>query len=142
MIKIIWVDDDINRPELRAEKDELSERGCEIIAVQGADSFLEMLRDPRGNFDCDCIILDLSMPVGSEFSLKDAEYGSRTGILLMKRIRDSFLFSKVKIIIYSIVDNDEVFKECKNAGALYLKKANFLYYEFADEVMKFVKSKQ
>ena len=113
MSKIIWVDDDINRPELRAERDELEERGCEIIPVRDTDDFLEMLKKPQENFDYDGVILDLSMPVGTEFNMNEAAFGSRTGLLLMKTIRNNYLFRNVKLIVYSIVDSDEVVKECK-----------------------------
>ena len=138
MSKIIWVDDDINRPELRAEKDELEERGCEIVPVRDTDDFLEMLKKPQENFDYDGVILDLSMPVGTEFNMNEAAFGSRTGLLLMKTIRDNNLFRNVKLIVYSIVDSDEVDKECKQYEALYLKKANLLSFEFADKVMEWV----
>ena len=122
MSKIIWVDDDINRPELRAERDELEERGCEIVPVRDADDFLEMLKKKKENFDYDGVII----------------VGSRTGLLLMKTIRENELFCNVKLIVYSIVDSDEVDKECKKYGALYLKKANLFSYEFADKVMEWV----
>ncbi len=138
MSKIIWVDDDINRPELRAERDELEERGCEIVPVRDADDFLEMLKKKKENFDYDGVIIDLSMPVGTEFTLNEAAFGSRTGLLLMKTIRENELFCNVKLIVYSIVDSDEVDKECKKYGALYLKKANLFSYEFADKVMEWV----
>lgn len=142
MSKIIWVDDDINRPELRAERDELEERGCEIIPVRDTDDFLEMLKKPQENFDYDGVILDLSMPVGTEFNMNEAAFGSRTGLLLMKTIRNNYLFRNVKLIVYSIVDSDEVVKECKKYGALYLKKANLLSYEFADKVMEWINYKK
>lgn len=139
--KILWVDDDVNRPELRAEKDELMERECEVISIPNTDAFLEILKENHGNSDCDCIILDLSMPVGNEFALQDAAYGSRTGLLLMKKIRENFIFGGVKIIVFTIVESDEIEKECKKYDALYLKKAKLLSYEFADEVMKWIDSK-
>lgn len=138
MSKIIWVDDDINRPELRAEKEELQERGCEIIAVQDTDEFLELLKKPQENFNYDGVILDLSMPVGYEFTLKEAAYGSRTGLLLLKKIRENILFQNIKVIVYSIVDNDNVDRECKRANALYLKKANLLADDFAERVMDWI----
>lgn len=141
-VKIIWVDDDINRSELRADKEELMERGCEIISIPNTDAFLEILKENQGNSDCDCIILDLSMPVGNEFKPEDAAYGSRTGLLLMKKIRENFIFHNVKIIVFTIVESEELEKECRKADALYLKKANLLSYEFADKVMAWINFKR
>ena len=59
-IKILWIDDDVNKPELMAERDALEELGCNITPIPHPD----LLHINMASL-FDCIIIDLSMPTGN-----------------------------------------------------------------------------
>lgn len=138
MTKIIWVDDEINQAELRPDKEELKDLGCEIVGLKSADEFINFLSKPHNNTIYDAIIIDMMLPVGAELDIKDAGYGSRTGLLLIDKIRENTLYENVKLIVYSIVDDVEIAKKCEEKGVLYLKKTEILSSEFADKVMGWI----
>ena len=138
MTKIIWVDDEINQAELRPDKEELKDLGCEIVELKSADEFINFLSKPHDDTVYDAIIVDMMLPVGAELDIKDAGYGSRTGLLLIDKVRKNMLYGNVKLIVYSIVDDVEIAEKCGKEGVLYLKKTQLLSHEFANRVMEWI----
>ncbi len=133
-LKILWVDDDVNNPELRSDKDMLESIGCEITAVESVEKLMQIINNEEGqSCDFDIIILDLSMPTGS-LELSETQFGTRTGKVLLDRLMNSRL-KDVKKIVYTIVDAAEVREYCSNNSIPYWSKADYTSREFAKNVI-------
>ena len=134
MSKILWVDDDINNPELRPDLDALNEKGHELTLVSNIVDFIKLLNRTKKPTQYDCIIIDMMMPPGDVFDMRESEYGCRTGLLLIERIKKNASFSNSKIILYSISQDEELMEKCNDMGITYLNKAELLSKEFATKV--------
>ena len=131
---ILWVDDDIDRFALMADRDELESRGCKIIMAPRSEDLLKVLREQI--LQIDCIIIDISMPIG-ELDMEEAKYGMRTGFALIKKIRESdSIYKDTPIIVYTVIGDDDVRQYCKDNDILYLNKSSVSSEGFADFVMK------
>lgn len=132
---IMWIDDNINDPELIPDRDALEERGCRITPVENADDAL-IYTNIIESFDC--VIIDLCMPLGKKLNRHETRYGTRTGLILSKIIKEKYPESK--IIIYSVFDVSDVCEYCKNNnGIYYLNKRDVLSDEFAKRVVDVIK---
>lgn len=127
---ILWIDDDINGPELMTERDALEELGCRITSLSRPDGF-RMETVPL----YDCIIIDLSMPIGS-MSIMETRGGSRTGFVLLKKIKNKH--PKSKIVIYSVFDVPEVRSYCNNNRIEYWNKSSINADDFALNIIEFI----
>lgn len=115
---ILWVDDDVNKPALLPDRDELESRGFTIIPAERVDDFLKIIRD--GIHKIDCIIIDMSMATGS-IDLKQAKNGTRTGMVLIEALKKS-CYKNVKVVVYSVIDGDDIREYCGDE-ILYLDKS-------------------
>lgn len=114
--KILWIDDDVNNPELQCDHDALEEMGCIITPVTNPD---DLQFDTISQYDC--IIIDLFLPVGEEMSLEETQYGSKTGFVLLQRIREKYPQSKT--VIYSVFELPDVRSYCVDNGINYWNKS-------------------
>lgn len=134
---ILWVDDDIDKFALMADRDELESRGCKIIKAPRPEDLLKVLREQI--LQIDCIIIDISMPTG-ELDMKEADFGMRTGLALIRKIRESdSIYKDTPIIVYTVIGDDDVRQYCKDNNILYLNKSSVSSEEFADFVMDYLK---
>lgn len=132
---IMWIDDNINDPELIPDRESLEEMGCHITPVENADAAL-IYTNTIQQFDC--IIIDLCMPLGKKLNTKETRFGTRTGLILTKRIKEKHPESK--IIIYSVFNAQDVSEYCRNnSGIYYLCKMDYLSDEFAEKVVNIIK---
>ena len=130
--KILWIDDDVNNPELLPDRDALEERGCIITPVTTPD----VLNDIEISL-YDCIIIDLFLPVGTTMSLEETQYGSRTGFVLSKRIKEQF--PKSIIVVYSVFDLPDVREYCNNKSIQYWKKSEYNNSDvFAENIINLI----
>ena len=106
---ILWVDDDVNRPALLPDRDELELNGFTIIPVEKADDFLKIIKE--GIHKIDCIIIDMSMATGS-IDLKQAKNGTRTGLVLIEALKNSSHYKNVKVVVYSVINSDDIREFC------------------------------
>lgn len=137
---ILWVDDDIDGFALMADRDELESRGCRIIEASRPDNLLKVLREQI--LKIDCIIVDIVMPTG-ELDMKEAEYGMRTGLALIRKIRESdSIYKDTPIIVYTVIGDDNVRQYCKDNNIPYLDKSSVSSEEFADFVMEYLSDLQ
>lgn len=112
---ILWVDDDIDKPALEPDRDELADRNCLIIPQKRPDDFLKIINDGNERIDgfpVDCIIIDAMMPNGKILSSKETNNTTRTGLVLIKRLFESGNYKNIPIIVYSVVDEDEIRNYC------------------------------
>ena len=122
--RILWIDDDVNNPELQSEKDALEELGCIITPVTNPDYF-EIDNVPL----YDCIIIDLSMPIGTKLTVAETNMGTRTGFVLLKKIKEKYPNSKA--IMYSVFEAPDVMDYCMDNGIPYWKKSRLKADDFA-----------
>ena len=77
------------------------------------------------------------MPTG-DLDMVEADYGMRTGIVLIKKIRESnSKYKDVKIIVYTVIGDEEVRTYCRDNDILYLNKS-IKSKEFANFVMDYL----
>lgn len=131
---ILWVDDDVNRPALLPDRDELESRGFTIIPVERVDDFLKIIKE--GVHKIDCIIIDMSMATGS-LDLMQAKNGTRTGLVLIEALKKS-CYKNVKVVVYSVINSEDIESFCGNQIP-YLDKS-ITSKEFADKIMEILNS--
>ena len=139
---IVWVDDDVNNPELRPDRVALIKKDCHIIGFDCPDSFINFIKDNRNNPEnVDCIIIDLSMPLGRINKRGKAKRGTSTGQVLLDEISNS-RFKETLVVVYTITDNDDVKEYCDESGKRYLNKIDYLSDEFATEIINLINIKR
>ena len=130
--KILWIDDDVNHPDLLSDRDALEDRGCNITPISNPDD-IEYDNIPF----YDCIIIDLAMPIGTKLTLPETSYGSRTGFVILKKIKEQY--PQTKFVVYSVFDVPDVRAYCNEYGIQYWIKSVPLSDEFADNIVKLIK---
>ncbi len=131
--KILWIDDDVNGPELMSERDALEEKGCIVTPITNPD---QLQLDTIPSYSC--IIMDLFMPTGNKMSFQETRGGSRTGFVLLKKIKEQY--SDFKIIVYSVFEVPEVKSYCKDKKNIeYWNKSSLTADEFAENLVKYIK---
>jgi len=143
--KILWIDDDINRFALMPYVDEFQSRGYEIDKAENPDEINNILEHTLSQdgaiLDLSVlrsIIVDVSMPTGVHIKYGEAKGGLQTGFVVLKKLVDNPRFDSVKKIIFTIVDNPEVRRYCKENDIEYLEKRNFLSDTFVDKVEEII----
>ena len=117
--RILWIDDDVNNSELQTEKFELEKNDFIVVGKETPDAGFEVLKTDT-NFRC--IIVDISMPRGKNISFEEARGGMRTGLIILKRLLADTRLNNIKKIVYTVIDDGEIIKECENKNVLYIKK--------------------
>lgn len=134
---ILWVDDDIDKFALMADRDELESRGCKIMTAPRTEDLLKVLREQI--LQIDCIIVDICMPTG-ELDMEDADYGMRTGIALIRKIKESnSIYKDTRIMVYTVIGGKDVRQYCEDNNIPCLNKSSVSSKEFADFVMDLLK---
>lgn len=131
---VLWIDDDVNGPELMSDRDALEERGCIVTPISNPDEF--RISKTR---KFDCIIIDLIMPSGKKLSFQETRGGARTGFVLLKTIMEKYPESK--IVVYSVFNVPEVRSYCESNNIEYLDKSDLLAEEFAACILKLIEDK-
>lgn len=137
--RILWIDDDINRFALKPYIDVFKERG---YTIDGAENFDESLKILEQKNTYGCIIIDVSMPLGSLADSREAKSGLRTGMVVLKKMMDNPDLAEVKKVIFTIVDNAEARDYCDENDVPYLEKQEFLSTTFVDEIEKIISSSE
>lgn len=144
---ILWVDDDINKPALEPDRDELQERNCNIVPKTRPDDFLKIINEGSERIDgflVDCLLIDTMMPNGKTFSSKETDNTTRTGLVLIKRLFESGNYKNIPIIVYSVVDEDEIRKYCTEneipLDRIKILNKSMTSGDFANSVVEIVES--
>ena len=127
---ILWLDDDFKTPALRTEKDELLRRNYSIIATDNPDAFMEALSKE----DFDCIVMDITLPLGSLIKPGEAKRGMRTGLVILNSIIANEELSSVPIVVYTIVEDQDVKEFCKKYNVLYISKLDAMPWTLAKQL--------
>ena len=130
--KVLWIDDDVNGPELMSERNSLEEANCSITPITTPDELIYV--DDPSKFDC--VIVDLSMPTGKKLTLQQTRGGSRTGLCILKELKKEH--PEIKAVVYTVFDISEVKEFCQKQGIKYLNKSDYLADDFADAIVKLI----
>lgn len=116
MNTILFVDDDVIR--MSSYVDFLKQSGYNIVLETNSSNVLTTFKEKKEEIDL--IILDMMMPI--EERLKDeTSYGRRTGLYLLKQIRE--ISANVPIMIFTVVRDHSLREETAKYGASpYLEK--------------------
>jgi CheY-like chemotaxis protein len=129
---ILWIDDGIESSALRPYIDEFNENGFTIIRAANPDECDEILNSRQ---DFQCIIVDISMPLGQTIKYGEAKGGFLTGLVVLKKIVDNPKVKNVKKIVFTIVENNADVREyCTNNHIEYLEKQRYLADTFVAKV--------
>ena len=135
-IKILWIDDDINRMALKPYIDEFYDNGIKIIPAESPDESDKILSEQK---DFQCIIIDLSMALGENINCGEAKSGMMTGLIVLKKLIANTELDKIKKIVFTIVpDTAEVQGYCNANNVYYLRKRDHMTDTFVEEIKKII----
>jgi len=139
---ILWIDDTFDNKlhDVMAYVDELEDTGgFKVDKISSADKALDILE--KGEEVFVCIIIDIMMPYGNgkRFSRAETEDGTKTGIVLAKRIQQMEKYNDVPIVlltgvryIFETIDKNKIKFPC-------FFKADISTEEFLDVIQKEIK---
>ena len=128
-MKLLWVDDDINKFTLGAYLDEFRDNSVDIIEINNPDQFLNEFKE----IEHDCLIMDIMMPTGSCLTSRETNAGFETGFKLVEIYRK--IFSNKRVVIFSIITNDKAKKLSKELNAEYKSKKHENPLDFYNFIM-------
>lgn len=131
------IDDDRRRMLVYVE--ELQDAGHEVLFKGDVDSALVLLRDLSEYLDL--LVLDVSMPPGTEYKFEDTDGGSRTGIFLYRTTR--LLRKNLKVLVLTNVSDRSVaeyFGKEDRGICLFVRKPSILPFQLVELVSEFVDS--
>jgi DNA-binding NarL/FixJ family response regulator len=136
-VKILWIDDDLDRLKLRPYLDRFEDANIEIIKVANPDDIDSAI---AANSDIQCIIVDISMPTGEEIDVKESKQGMRTGLFVLKKLNANDNLKPIKKIVFTIVSDDEVSNYCKSNNIPCEKKQEYTSGTFVEYVKRATKN--
>ena len=126
---ILWIDDDINGA-LNPFVDELQENGYHVVNARNPDDVWEHFI--KSNIYG--IIMDIMLPTGTGISLEESKMGVLTGLLLLKKIKSNAKLSKIPILIFTILSDQELSTWAKDNNITILKKQDTLPKELVEKI--------
>ena len=118
--RIVWIDDDIDKPVLRPYVDEFEENNFEVIKVKEIDNYLSILKN-EAQRALSAILVDINMPTG-HLDFRKTRGGLRTGLIILENILKENTLNNIPLIVFTNVDDVAVNVFCKDRSIPYLKK--------------------
>lgn len=115
-MKLLWIDDDV--ANLDAQQRYLERAGFNVEALDNVDD--AWARIQRG--DAPAIILDIMMATGKLLKDTPTDGGLITGEQFLLRLRDQGKLKGLKIIIYTITNNESSRKLAEELGIRFYTK--------------------
>lgn len=132
---ILWVDDDVRKPALEPDRDELESKNCHIIEAAKPDEFLKIIKEDA--YKIDGIIIDISIPIGNSLSIEETNNGTRTGLALIERLKESSNYQDVPVVVYSVINDEMVLSYCNKYEIPYLEKT-MKSRDFANKIVEII----
>lgn|ERR1051325_1210550 len=136
-MKVLFIDDDRRRMSKYVR--ELEDNGYEVIFEDNVNDALTTLRSQK---DLDLVILDISMPPGTEYKFEDTVGGTRTGLAVYDTIRSER--PELRIVALTNVSDSRVTdhfgRDSRGLGQL-VRKPDVLPRQFAEFVGRFLTGK-
>ena len=130
---ILWVDDDI-LASLRPFVEELQDNKYLVEFAKNPDEMWSKIKNSRKAING--IIMDIMMPTGSSIKSTDAEMGLSTGLILLKQLKEDHALKETPILIFTIVDKEEVYDWANENGIQILKKQEVLPFELVEKIIE------
>lgn len=140
MSKIVWVDNDIDCPEFSIEREEFIDNGHELKCFSSITNFINYFKIKSNIEEYDGIIIDMFMNPEEIFDKVESGYGSCTGLLLIEAIKKIPNFKNSEIIIYSIIDSQDLKNKYPKLNVHFLGKSEVFPSEFVKEVELIINS--
>lgn len=99
---ILFVDDEARRIEAYREACELA--GLEISFIDDAEKVVEFLRERKS--DVQLLVLDVMMPMGSRYNKPEATFGTRTGLEVLREVRN--LAPELPVLLFTQSHDPEI----------------------------------
>lgn len=132
---ILFVDDEKRIMDSYVEELRRSHYEYEVEFKSNVDDALDFFE--KNSQKISLLILDIMMPPGSKFEEAKNEAGLRTGIHFYNRVRR--ISPNLQVIIFTNVSDERVMEKfTREKNCLFLRKEEFLPYQFANEVKKIV----
>lgn len=128
---LLWVDDDI-LASLRPFVEELQDNNYLIEFAKNPDEMWSIIKNKKNEING--IIMDIMMPTGSSVNSAEAEMGLSTGLVLLKQIKEDESLNKIPILIFTIIDKEEVYSWANKYGVEILKKQEILPFELVEKI--------
>ena len=131
MKKILFIDDDMRRMQWRIKYLELE--GYEIVKAETVGEALEKAKLLKSEIGL--VILDIMMPGNGIFKKEETQGYTRTGRLILNRIKE--ILPSIPIIILTIVEDEEFEEEMGLLGVTeYFRKIGTDVNDFYDAVKR------
>jgi len=116
-MRILIIDDEVRR--MQATVDMLRSDHHIVDQITNPSQALQKLRSAPKQYDL--IILDVMMPIDNEneFKVLDTDYGLRTGVLLLNKIKEIYTFTAPIVVLTA---NYEIEEELKGKVNHFLRK--------------------
>lgn len=112
---ILFIDDEEART--RPWVEELREADFEVEVLSSADEARRALEAPG---PARCVVLDLMIPADGKVPDRETAYGTRTGLWLLRRFRETH--AEVPVVVLTNVDDPGVEDAVLDLGASYRRK--------------------
>jgi CheY-like chemotaxis protein len=135
---ILWIDDDINTMALKPFIVEMEEEAkFNVTKAATPEEAFNAIGLHHSIFAA--IIVDISMPLGESIDFTEAKAGTQTGLVLLKKIAVIPECIKIPLIVFTIVNDQEVKQYCDENNIPYLSKRRELPDTFVDKLKANIK---
>jgi DNA-binding response OmpR family regulator len=131
-VRLLWIDDDGNL--LRSQIRRLTEKGYKVSVASNVDAAWEILHSTAD--ETNGIILDIMMGTGELLHHENTKGGLITGEHFLRRLREEETLSGVKVIIYTVTDNDSTKDYASEIGVSYYSKQDYPGKALVDIVVR------
>jgi DNA-binding response OmpR family regulator len=134
MTKILFVDDEPRWVE--PYRRELQDAGFEVDQENTIVGAIKYLDDHGAQLSL--LILDIMMPHGTIFTAEETRNGRRTGVLMFKRVRETFPTLPV-IFLTNVSDETVEVYVRQQSCCLLIRKPECFPFELVDKVQQLLK---
>lgn len=132
---ILFIDDE--KRYMENYVDELQRAGFTVDFRTDVDSGLAFLNQNKDRIRL--LVLDLMMPPGNSFKNENTEMGLRTGVRFYENVRMES--PDLMVVVLTNVSDQRIMERFENEQHChFLRKEDYLPFEFAEEVMRILPS--
>lgn len=137
--RIVWIDDDIDKSILRPYVDEFEENGFEIIKIKSINNILHLLKNETKKISA--ILVDIIMPP-MNLNFRETLGGLRTGLAVLKKIKEEDSLKDIPLITVTNVDDDEVKSFCLDKSIPCIEKKDYFSDEFVAKISEIINNRK
>lgn len=125
---IIWVDNEIKKPEFKNRLEKLSEYN--IIKISDPVEFLRFIRSEENDpVNTLCIILDISFPKPENEEFENVAGGTPVGEYLINQLKSQHSrYKNVLLVVHTVTKNPKIIELCKKYEIEYTLKRDAVIF--------------